>query len=254
MSRFVKRLRKFIDQRNGNKRRGALDVDERLASRAQTARSKLRNGDTLAIKEIVRQAWSVGQTIELPDAFYGPAHWGDGKAFHNKPLPYYFFLAGFVRSQNCRSIFEIGSHYGGSALAMLHGIADKNAAGIVTVDISDLNDALHHTLGISKLTGDANDEATIKQAILCAGNAPIDLLYVDADHRFLPTITNLALYVLIMRPHFAIIDDILLNSEMRTMWDAVRAAYGPDAVNCVEVVSEIRDQNVGFGLCKVPIV
>jgi hypothetical protein len=62
--------------------------------------------------------------IELPDAIYGPAHWSGDKKFHDESFPYYFFLAGFVRLKNCRSIFEVGTHYGGSTLAMLHGIGD----------------------------------------------------------------------------------------------------------------------------------
>lgn len=227
------------------------EVDERLAARGRNIRSNVKTTDAAPIKELVSQAWTLGQAIELPNAFYGPTHWEGTKKFHDGPFPYYFFLAGFVRSQNCRAIFEIGTHYGGSALAMFYGIADKSAARIVTVDISDLNQALHHTLGIIKLTGDANCEAIVKNSVLRVGDEPIDLLYVDADHRFAPTITNLGIYCLLLRPRFVIIDDILLDGEMRCVWDVVSAAYGADAVNCAEVIPKIRAPNVGFALVRL---
>src|SRR5262245_14096659 len=219
--------------------------------RAASTKARLRADADAPIREIVRQAWMVGQTISLSNVCYGPSHWDGGKRFHNEPFPYYFFLAGLVRSQSCTAILEIGTHYGGSCLAMLHGIADRSMANIVTVDISDLNPELHMTPGVTKLVGDANDEVTLKKTALCFDDAPIDLLYIDANHRFSPTITNLGLYCLLLRPRLVVIDDIVLNDEMHTLWNAMSGAYGADAANCAEIESEIRASDVGFGLIKL---
>lgn len=249
---LARRLARFVLRNEERRRRYTPDLDRNLHARAASARARLSHDAGGAIREIVRHAWTVGQTIQLPaDVCYGPAHWGGAKKFHDEPFPYYYFLAGLVRSQSCTTIFEIGTHYGGSCLSMLRGVADPKTANIVTVDISDLNPALHSRPGITKFTGDANDETVVKKAALCFADAPIDLLYVDADHRFGSTITNLGLYCLLLRPRFVVIDDILLNDEMRTLWSALSGVYGADAVNCAEIVSQIRGQDVGFGLIRL---
>lgn len=216
------------------------DLDSRIASlpRAQSDPS---------LDQIVLDAWHEGGNIDTKSAIYGPAHWTKSEAFHKEGFPYYKFLAGFIRSQSCTRVFEIGTHYGGSALAMLAG----GATDILTIDVSDLNQELHHTPRITKLTGDGNGSTAIKQAIAHFGGSAIDLLYVDADHRFTPTLTNIALYAFLLRPRFAIVDDIVLNPEMRNLWNAIRTVQGARAINCVDVVPEIRAPVVGFGLLKL---
>jgi len=216
------------------------DADSRLASLPHVQPDP-------ALRPIVLDAWACGQAIDIKDAVYGPAHWKDNKPFHDEGFPYYCFLAGFVRSQSCKRVFEIGTHYGGSTLAMSYG----GATDILTVDISDLNQALHGAVGITKLTGDANSSRIIKESVAHFGGRPIDLLYIDAAHKFAPTTINLGLYCFLLKPRLAIIDDILLNPEMRNVWNALQATHGTDAINCVDVVPEIRAPNVGFGLLRL---
>lgn len=227
------------------------EFNRRIAEHAESVRVRGRAEETAGLRDIVNQAWSAGQKFDLPDAVYGPAHWEGGERFGNKPYPYYFFLAGFVSTQRCKRILEIGTHFGGSTLAMLRGVGGNGGAHIVTADIFDLNKKLHETPGITKLTGDANSEAMIKDIALRFNHEPIDLLYADADHRFEPTVINIALVCLLLRPRFVIIDDIVLNPEMSTMWDLLSATYAAEAVNCVDVVPQIRGAKVGFGLIRL---
>ena len=130
-------------------------------------------------------------------------------------------------------------------------MADQHAAKIVSVDVTDLNPKLHSTPGIVKITGDSNGELALKQAIIAVGNEPIDLLYIDAEHRFSSAITNFGLYVALLRPRFVVMDDIVLNEGMRSLWDIVRATHGSDVINCVDIVPEIRAKACGFGLVKL---
>jgi hypothetical protein len=204
-----------------------------------------------SLHDVVRQAWTMGQTIDLAGVGYGPPHWTGDDRFVTAPAPYYFFLAGLVRSQQCRRILEIGTHYGGSTVAMLRGVASQSEACVVTVDVTDLNPALRSIAGVAKIVGDANSEAVIKQFIIALGNRPIDLLYVDAAHKFLPTITNLGLYVFLFRPRFVVIDDIVLNDSMKSLWSSICATLGAHAINCVDVIPEIRAPSVGFGLLQL---
>jgi len=221
------------------------ELDRHLALRAPQASCL-----DAALAEIVRDAWAAGQNIDLDGVGYGPTHW-DGEIFHAAPLSYYFFLAGLVRVQDCRTILELGTHYGGSCRAMLRGVAPEAAADILTIDISDINRAIGRTPGITKLVGDANSDAIIKQTVLHFANAPIDLLYVDADHHFGPTLTSLGIYCLLLRPRLIVIDDVLLNPQMRTLWDALAAAPGARAVNCIDIAPGIRESHVGFGLLSL---
>lgn len=203
------------------------------------------------LHDLVRQAWTTGQTFDLTGVGYGPQHWHGDDRFVTAPAPYYFFLAGLVRSQQCSRILEIGTHHGGSAIAMLRGVVSEEAARIVTVDITDLNPAIRSMVGIAKIVGDANSEPVIKQIIVALGDKPIDLLYIDAAHKFLPTMMNLGLYVLLLRPRLVVIDDIALNDSMRSLWSAICATLGAHAINCVDVVSAIRSPSVGFGLLRL---
>jgi hypothetical protein len=134
---------------------------------------------------------------------------------------------------------------------MWRGAVDQHRIQIITVDITDLNSALHALPGVSKIVGDANGEAVVKTVAVAFGDKPIDLLYVDAAHDFLPTITNLGLYVLILRPRFVLIDDIVLNEGMRTLWQTLCLSHGARAINCVDVVPEVRSAKIGFGLLQL---
>ena len=193
VGRLATKIKRWDDRRHAEPT-DALDRDIVAAA----ARGK----PDPALGEIVRQAWETGKTIDLANVIYGPGF--KPGVFFDAPASYYFWLAGLVRSQSCRRIFEIGTHYGGSCLAMLRGLSDRDNSQIITVDITDLNLALRFTAGITKFIGDANSEAVVKRAVLAMGPKPIDLLFIDAAHQFVPTMTNLGLYVLLLRPRFVV--------------------------------------------------
>lgn len=253
MMQFVGRLGRFLIRLEESGEPATRDLDQRLAEFAAIAKSRTDENDNGArlLHEIIVQAWEIGKTIELPNVFYGPSHFGDDKEFASETYPYYFFLSGLIRSQNCRAVFEIGTHFGGSCLAMLRGAVDTASFNLVTVDVTDLNPQLHKTTGISKLVGDANSNPVIKESVLRFYGKPIDLLYVDARHTFSSTITNIGLYSLLLRPRFLVIDDIMLNDEMRSLWNVIVSIFGNNAVNCVDLIPEIRSPRVGFGLARL---
>ena len=204
-----------------------------------------------ALIAIVQRAWEVGQTLDLSGVGYGPPHWNTLESFIESPFPYYRFLAGLVRSQHCKRIIEIGTHFGGSTQSMLRGAIDQSETEIITIDITDLNVSLHGISEITKITGDANRKNVIQEVALNIRNRPADLLYVDADHRFIPTMTNLGIYVLLSRPKLVAIDDIVLNPEMRALWNVLRITFDQNAINCAEIIPEIRSAKVGFGLLQI---
>jgi|SRR6185437_6570271 len=190
--------------------------------------------------DLIHTAWNTRKSIDLSGIVYGPET-TSGKYLNTTPN-YYYFLAGFVRSQHCKRILEIGTNFGGASLAMVKAGAEK----IVTIDVTDVNQALYSVPQITKLTGDANNEGVFKRALVEMGTEPIDLLFLDADHRFMPTMMNFALYSMSLRPTFILLDDIHRNDSMQSLWDAMRIIR--KAVDCVDIIPEIRSKDCGFGL------
>lgn len=201
--------------------------------------------------DIVRAAWAVGRTINVSDIGYGPTHWESERGTHDSPFPYYRFLAGFVRTRNVRRILEVGTHHGGSIQAMLRGMDGDSGACAVTVDISDINPKLRDIPGLRKLTGDANSESIIHQVVDAFAAEPIDLLYIDAAHYFVPTLTSLGVYNTLLRPRFIILDDIVLNESMSRLWSIIRLSFGGEAINCSDVDTAIRHSVCGFGVLRI---
>lgn len=248
VGRIATKLSRWEDRRDFHR---SAEFGRRLAALAEATTGRRPDPRRPSLAELVRLAWTTGEQIDLAGVGYGPAHWDGGERFVPTPNPYYHFLAGLVRVSGSRRIFEIGSHYGGSILAMRRGIDDPGAARLLTTDITDLNPALHSLPGLKKLVADANKQATIQEVTAFFAGEPVDLIYVDADHRFLPTMTNLGIYTLLLQPKLVVIDDIVLNDGMAALWDALRAAFGGAAVNCADIVPEIRSPTCGFGLLRL---
>jgi hypothetical protein len=247
--RIAEKLKRWDDR---SRSEIIAELDKCVAMRATSAK---KTAPMIALSpplaDVIKTAWEVGRCIDLSDIGYGPAHWEGGERFIRTPEPNYFFLAGLVRSQNFKRIFEVGTHYGGSILSMMRGITPYDNARLVTVDITDLNPVLHTLPNLTKLTGDTNTEEIIQKAVIHLKGEPIDLLYIDADHKFLPTLSNFCVYSTLLRPRMIVMDDIVLNDSMCAMWNVVRVAYGTEAVNCVDVIPEIRSSACGFGLLRL---
>ena len=245
-ARIATKLKQWDD------RRGRLaEVDQRVAALAESAKIRAAGPAGASLEQIVLEAWSNGRDEDLSGIGYGPVHWKEREQFQATSPSYYSFLCGLVRSQQCKRILEVGTHYGGSTQAMRRGIADVAGASIVTVDVTVLNPSLDGIAGITRLLGDANSESILQRAVLAFGGEPVDLLFIDGDHRFLPAITNFALYSLVLRPRLVVLDDIVLTDDMRAMWDVICASYGAEAINCVDVVPETRSSACGFGLVRL---
>lgn len=210
---------------------------------------------TVPLHDLVRHAWQEGQRIDLEGIGYGRIHWGNASDVIDFPLPYYRFLAGLVRSLNFTRIFEIGTHWGGATRAMWHGVSDKDAACVVTVDITTESDSrLHAYPDIKKVVGDANTEEAFEETIAHFGTQPIDLLYIDADHFMMPLLLNFSLYTTILRPKFVVMDDVTWSDSMLKAWN-VMARHFPheDIINAPSVDRAIRPEpdNPGFGVVRL---
>jgi hypothetical protein len=248
IGQIASKLKQWDESRHS----GEMDeLDRYVAARAISAKANVDGRLGPPLEDIVKLAWKIGKEIDLSNIGYGPAHWEGGDRVVTSPNPYYFFLSGLARSQGFKRIFEIGTHFGGSIFALMRGISEAEKSEIVTVDITDLNPAIQAASGINKITGDANSEYIVKKVMTIFNGDPIDLMFIDADHRFLPTMTNFGLYVALLRPRMVVLDDIVLNDSMRTMWNVLRAVYGAEAINCVDVIPEIRSGACGFGLLRL---
>jgi predicted O-methyltransferase YrrM len=198
------------------------------------------------VERAISDAWDVGRRLDLDDCVYGIPHWpGDPP---KQPYPYYFFLAGLASSQHCRRVLEIGTHMGGSTLAIRKGIGDALDC-LVTIDLTDLSDRMlgNHS-DIKKIQGSASDPTVISRVVELFGGHAIDLLYVDAVHDYENTIQQYGIYCTLLHPKVIVLDDIFLNQSMRRMWLDIRRASPRETSDTTVVTEEIRAVDAGFGV------
>ena len=60
---------------------------------------------------------AAGQSFDLSGVGYGRRHSGDTGEISTKPMTYYPFLAGVAAHIGATATIEIGTHWGGSAVA-----------------------------------------------------------------------------------------------------------------------------------------
>jgi cephalosporin hydroxylase len=210
-------------------------------------------------RKFVRDAWKAGASVPLDGIGYGRKHWDNQQDIESdsSEWPYYRFLAGIAVLLRAKRALDIGTHWGGSARSMARGM--KGRGKVVTIDISTESDAVlpscPESSAIQKIVGDANSLEVIEQVGMALNSA--DILYIDADHRALPTLLNFSIYASLLRPKVAVFDDIRLNEDMARFWQMIRKAYPDRSIDCVDVEPTkpyagwdywIRQPEVGFGV------
>ncbi|MEX2375325.1 MAG: class I SAM-dependent methyltransferase [Dehalococcoidia bacterium] len=217
---------------------------------ATRAKVRMLTENDTRLRDLIGRAWEAGKSIDIGPAVYGRAIRGGEEVVIESPSTYYPFLAGLAQVTGARSVIEIGTNCGGSALAMSAGMS--GAGRIVTLDISDFSDPyLLGKASITKIQGDANSLEVIERVVETLGGVPVDLLYIDAAHSCLPTLLNYCIYGSLFRPRYVILDDITLYETMARMWRLVTLTQGEHrAINAAEVVPAIRPQipAPGFGV------
>ncbi len=206
---------------------------------------------TWDLHEMVSAADRIGQSIDIRDAHYGPASWGK-KEFVTAPSPYYYFLAGWCTLTKASKVIEVGTHFGGSTLALLAGMDKTDDARLVTMDVTDLNkERLAEEPIVTKIVGSGADADIQEQAVSQLNGAGCDLLYVDAlkDQQFVFDV--LEGFAKLTPIRYAILDDINITASMRSMWAEVRERYGDDALDITESHPSVRAENVGFGVIRM---
>lgn len=190
-------------------------------------------------------AMTVGTQLDLSDCRYGESETARADA----PPDYYYFLAGLVRSRGYRRLVEIGTHYGGSTMALCRGIPESETpdACVVTIDVTRFNDETLRSIPfLQRIQGDSLLPEVVDEA--CAHfEGPIDLLYVDSFHQHRETLQNIAVFANRLRPSAVVIDDIHLNPSMHNLWmELLSLEVGVAS----DVSSLVRRRGAGFGIIE----
>jgi hypothetical protein len=195
------------------------------------------------LAKMCERCWAIGEKINLSNIQRNPKV-GRGA------VDYYTFLAGFVRFHEFSTIVEVGTHFGGSALAMLAGGSEKIRL-MVTVDISDLsNEYLQGKDKIAKVVGDGSQLETAEIVFEKIGS-PIDFLFIDTKHTYQCTFNTFKHFNTKLMPTWIIFDDIALNEEMETAWSEISKQFGPENfINVATAVPQARRGKAGFGLIR----
>jgi len=80
------------------------------------------DGGIVDLRRLVELDWQAGQLIDLTGVGYGRIHWGNLTDISTPTVPYYQFLAGLAAFIEAETALEIGTHWGGSAVAILRGM------------------------------------------------------------------------------------------------------------------------------------
>jgi hypothetical protein len=192
----------------------------------------------VTLTQDIIDAWEVGQTIDLTGCDYGRSH---VTGEYETTPSYYRLLAGLVRTQQMRSIIEVGTYCGGAARAMKRGNPD---AVIATVDVNRYQQ-FDPSEGIIQVVGDGVRAAgAIKQHVMQTA----DMVYIDSDHSFAVTTAQYGIYRALFNPRWIVLDDITLNSEMRDVWALIGQEAGIDACS---IIPDVRTRGEGFGVICV---
>ncbi len=209
------------------------------------------------LEEVVRNAWKVGNTINLSGVGYGKIHWGNEIDIIADPFDYYKFLSGFVASLELNRILEIGTHWGGATVAIARGCVFNNQNArpeIFTIDVTEESDQWlplqPESAWILKHVGEASRRSAIRAALdFFQPDCRVDLLFIDSDHSFMPSLIQYATYSTVFLPKFVILDDISLNEEMCALWTLLKRVVPQNCfIVANEVVPQIRDRDAGFGI------
>jgi hypothetical protein len=205
------------------------------------------------IHALIVDAWEVGKQADLSGVGYGRIHWGNREDIADNPLSYYAFLYGIAASLGATRTIEIGTHWGGSAVAMMRGMLRTTTDPIlVTIDVTNESDNfLPHqpeSRYIVKLVGDAAEGSLVERVQSTIPSA--ELIYIDAWKDPEPIVSAVKLYSEMFAPKAIVLDDIRLTDSLSRAWSELQSAFRGRAVDCSEVISEIRPQKThpGFGL------
>ncbi|OGW75622.1 MAG: hypothetical protein A2Z72_00485 [Omnitrophica bacterium RBG_13_46_9] len=201
----------------------------------------------ISLKEVCEQAMNTGINIDLSDCPYGETT--GPCAFISRPANYYFFLAGFVKSQGLTHILEIGTNYGGSIMSINKGVhkGDMAQSRLVTVDIICKNkEGFSKYPHIRRIQGDSLDEEVVRN-ITESFDREVDLLYIDSVHEYEHTRENIKIYNGKLNPRYVILDDIRQSEGMRKLWNELTEAFRDDAFDASDI--SIR-KGAGFGVIR----
>ena len=200
----------------------------------------------------VLKAYRLGHELDLSGCVYGPTT-DARRSFLNETMPYYRLLAGHVAETNASRIVEIGTHYGGSALAMAAGFRGNTSGRIVTMDIAGLEHAsLRSDPRITKVVGDATELGFVRAVAARFPSPEIDLLYIDAlktPDFVLRTMRNV--YDAGLRPNWLILDDIQTNGSMRALWSLLETEDREHTFLISDAYPEIRGPEIGYAICAL---
>jgi hypothetical protein len=203
------------------------------------------------LERVVRLAWKRGQSFDLTGVGFGRILWDDKVSIETRPPSYYYFLSGITALLQARTCLEIGTHWGGSGIAILKGMKSHDPSSeLITVDVTTESDnflpTTEYTSSITKIVGDANSFDVIKKIEMMKDR--VDFLYIDSDHGFESTLMSFFVYKALLNPHFVVFDDINLSLEMRNFWEIMRRTFAKTTINCFDVEPNIRHVESGFGL------
>ncbi|QUS55952.1 class I SAM-dependent methyltransferase [Pseudovibrio brasiliensis] len=182
----------------------------------------MTSSSSLTNSKAVSEIFEIGDKIDLSNCHYGPPTGGPWVRFIDRPLQYYSFLAGLSKKIGAKSIFEVGTHFGGSTKSFLAGAQAANISNIkiTTIDTNRLAlSQLSDNPKIQFVCGNATNPASIISALSFLESKEIDIIFIDAlkSSEFICEVF-FQLYSQEISPRYILLDDVSANSSMLELW------------------------------------
>lgn len=206
------------------------------------------------VRDHVLKAFELGETLDLDDCIYGPST-GGNRGYIDETMSYYRLLAGHCALTGAETVVEVGTHYGGSTLALLAGMRAGRVPNplLVTLDITDLNRArLEREPEIRKVIGDSTRIGFMKTLVGDLPSEKVDLLYIDAlktPSYVLTTMHNA--HAVGLEVKWLILDDVQTTPEMRRFWNLLEYEEPEAAFLVSREFPHIRRPEMGFGVIDI---
>lgn len=161
-----------------------------------------------------------------------------------------FFLASIISAMRAKTVVEIGTHLGHSALFMCHALRANQMPGAVfhTFEITERADEARETLGafgfgdmayVHKCSSQGAEAARIRDRL-----GPIDLMLIDGDHSFEGSYGDFLFWSRAVRPGgILLFHDISYEFEKTYLVNGLRSVYS--------TIKTIEAQHSDFSVLKL---
>jgi predicted O-methyltransferase YrrM len=173
-------------------------------------------------------------------------------------------LQDFLKNEKIRTVLEIGTSYGGSALLWAK-MVNRFGGHVYCVDLFDYDTQrqYHNTpyeTTITEIKGDSHSPDTVRRVISMIPNNSVDLLFIDGDHTYSGSKADYDNYAPLVRPGgFIAFHDIRESESQKAqgchvykLWGDIKKKFPYNEFIDPKAYEYAPAESMGIGIIKIP--